>query len=90
MTLIEALASGVPVIANNVGAIASMVTHNHNGFFADDFSPESWVKVMDVTLQNVSRWKKQAESEAQGIEERFSADSWAQKTRELYQKEINS
>nr|BDT29350.1 glycosyltransferase family 4 protein [Bacteriovorax sp. HI3] len=90
MTLIEALASGVPVIANNVGAIASMVTHNHNGFFAEDFSPESWVKVLEATLQNVSRWKKQAESEAQGIEERFSADSWAQKTRELYQKEINS
>lgn len=90
MTLIEALASGVPVLANNVGAISSMVTHGHNGFFTDDTSSESWHKALHETIRSVEDWKKRAFSEAQGIEERFSAHSWATKTRDLYVKEINS
>ena len=90
MTLIEALASGVPVIANNVGAISNLVTHNHNGFFAKDGSTLSWEQVLTETINQVDLWKKNAASEAQTIEERFSATSWAQKTRDLYQKEINA
>ncbi|HEX5150780.1 MAG TPA: glycosyltransferase [Parafilimonas sp.] len=31
MTIIEAFATGTPVIASNIGAMASMITHNFNG-----------------------------------------------------------
>ncbi len=88
MTLIEALASGVPVIANNVGAISSMVTHNHNGFFSTDI--ENWDDVLKATLSHYQSWKNTAMTEAPGIEERFSSKKWAEKTIALYQSKINS
>lgn len=90
MTLIEALASGVPVLANNVGAIASMVTHNKNGYFARDFSIESWHEAMLATSLNYKEWLKNAALEAEDVEERFSLKKWTQKTLELYEAEIKS
>jgi glycosyltransferase involved in cell wall biosynthesis len=90
MTLIEALASGVPVLANNVGAIASMVTHNTNGYFAEDFSTESWKEALLKTSENYHEWMKNAASAAESVEERFSLKKWTQKTRELYDLAIKS
>lgn len=89
MTLIEALASGVPVIANNVGAISSLVTQGHNGYFAKDASLESWTEVLNMTMETFRHWKHNASAEAESIEERFSAKLWAQKTIELYESNLN-
>lgn len=88
MTLIESLASGVPVLANNVGAIASMVTHNTNGYFAKDFSNESWNEALLKTTENYQTWMKNAASASESVEERFSLKKWTHKTRELYDLEI--
>lgn len=90
MTLIEALASGVPVLANNVGAIASMVTHNTNGYFAKDFSNENWNEALLKTSENYQEWINNAAADAESVEERFSLKKWTQKTRELYDLEIKS
>lgn len=88
MTLIESLASGLPVLANNVGAISSMVTHDHNGFFAKDLSRESWDEALNVTVQNYKKWMNNATLEAPSIDERFSLKHWTQKTKDLYEREI--
>jgi glycosyltransferase involved in cell wall biosynthesis len=85
MTLIEALASGIPVIANNVGAIASLVVDGKNGCFSKDFSHESWNDVLESTILNYMHWKMNAEKDAIMIEERFSANLWAIKTQAAYQ-----
>ncbi|MDD4976088.1 MAG: glycosyltransferase [Bacteriovorax sp.] len=89
MTLIEALASGVPVIANNVGAISSLITHGHNGFLAVDHSIESWDKVLDTSIESYKDWKQNATLEAEAIEARFSTKLWAQKTQQIYQSNFN-
>lgn len=88
MTLIESLASGVPVLANNVGAIASIVTHDHNGYFAKDLSLQSWDDALNVTVKNYKSWIKNAAQDAPSIDERFSLKHWTQKTQNLYEKEV--
>jgi glycosyltransferase involved in cell wall biosynthesis len=88
MTLIESLASGVPVLANNVGAIASIVTHDHNGYFAKDLSLKSWDEALNVTVKNYRTWNKNAAQEAPSIDERFSLKHWTKKTQNLYEKEV--
>ncbi len=85
MALIEAKASGLPVIANKVGAIHDLLTHGHNGYFSDGFSSTSWIKVLEETLKNYPKWAQVSQKEAQDIEERFSAETWAKKTKDLYQ-----
>lgn len=87
MTLIESLASGIPVLANNVGAIASMVTHEHNGYFAKDFSLQSWDEALNSTILNYKVWGKNANEEAPSIEERFSLKHWTKNTQSLYEAE---
>ena len=89
MTLIEALASGIPVIANDVGALSSLVVQGHNGYFARDTSSESWTEVLNMTLETYRHWKKNAMLEAALMEERFSARLWAQRTMDLYQSNLN-
>ncbi|MGZ3787731.1 MAG: glycosyltransferase [Bacteriovorax sp.] len=88
MTLIEAFASGVPIIANNVGAISSLVTHEHNGYLARDCSIESWKEVLNMTLCYCEHWKQNAILLADEQKERFSAKLWAKKTRGIYQSNL--
>lgn len=89
MTLIEALASGIPVMANNVGAISSMITSQHNGHLTKDFSKESWEDALESATKNYKNWLKNAEQEAILIEERFSVEKWVNKTCDLYTKLLN-
>lgn len=88
MTLIEALASGVPVLANNVGAISSIIKNEYNGYFAKDFSKKSWIEALEVTADHYKLWMKNAGHEASSIEERFSLKHWTEKTSEFYMKSL--
>jgi glycosyltransferase involved in cell wall biosynthesis len=84
MTLIESLASGIPVIANNVGAISTLIEHNVNGYLTSDSSQESWHKALDMTLKNASSWESNAQKSAVQVEQKYSANNWAKKTANLY------
>ena len=90
MTLIEALASGLPVIANNVGAISSLVVHQKNGYLSANNSKDSWNKVLEETLINYQNWKSNAHIQAKSLEERFSAKNWAEKTNAVFSQIINN
>ncbi len=85
MTLIESLAAGVPVLASDVGAIASLVNHNHNGYLCHSHSLETWATALWNVLKNIDSWKYNAQKEAAGIEQRFSPTKWAAKTQAFYQ-----
>lgn len=41
ITIVEALASGVPCIAFNKGAIPEIITNGYNGFYVDEITPEA-------------------------------------------------
>jgi len=85
MTLIESLAAGLPVIANDVGAISSLVVHNHNGYICSTGSEDKWTTGLWEALKNIERWKSNAEWEASSVEQRFSPTKWAAKTQAFYQ-----
>lgn len=85
MTLIEALASGIPVVANNVGAISGLVTNEFNGLLIQDFSKESWKAALESSVKNYNQWLKNSSEAAQSIEDRFSLKKWTDKTCIVYQ-----
>lgn len=88
MTLIESLASGVPVLANDVGAISSLIKHNHNGYICASSDSEIWSTALWEALKNVGQWKENAQQEASQVEMRFSPGKWAVKTQACYQVEV--
>lgn len=83
MTLIEALASGLPVIANNVGAISTLIKPGLNGYLCET-TQLSWSKGLSLALSDLHEWKKYTLSEAQNITERFSQSKWALETKLIY------
>lgn len=85
MTLIESLAVGVPVLANNVGAIKSLVTHEENGYLTTDSSDEAWKKALSIAQTMYPKWQESAADKALSVEEKFSAKKWAKKTSEIYE-----
>ena len=84
MTLIETLASGIPIIANDVGAISNLVIHKKNGWITPNANKDSWNTALNAAILSYTDWKKNAESEAENVEKRFDPKEWARKTAEIY------
>ncbi|MBD1431749.1 glycosyltransferase [Sphingobacterium sp. DN00404] len=77
LTILEAFASSLPVIASKIGAMESMISHNYNGLHFDVASPNDLAKT-------VNRWKLMTE------EEKLNFRKNAMETYELnYTKERN-
>ena len=84
MTLIEALASGVPVIANDVGAISSLLVHLKNGYLtkSNDFS--EWEAAFIALKNQVASWQAYALDKGSTIEAVHNRKTWAERTLKLY------
>lgn len=84
LTFIEAMASGIPVIARRDKNLLEVVKDGYNGFFFD--RPEELAplleKVMDMDLQ---AYGKQAYKDAM----QFSSEAFCEKVEEVYELSIN-
>ena len=89
MTLIESLCSGIPVIANDVGAIKSLLHHNQNGFLTSNNDFSEWEKAIKSCLENLNRWQEFTMDHAQELTENYSAQNWGIKTKFIYEKLIS-
>lgn len=89
MTLIESLASSVPVLSNEVGAISELVTTHFNGVlipFKGSFNYDLWIKTLDEISQEVGTLKQNAFKESSKIVAQFDQENWAKTTLNIYQK----
>ncbi len=65
--IIEAMASGLPVLASNVGGVPELVEQNQTGFLFEPKSPESIAKTLTKTFTQVdmlAKMGKKAQSKA--------------------------
>lgn len=84
MTLIEATASGLPIIASNVGGIPSLVKDQENGILVTPGDESQLVKALELFPQIYNKLEQHAKDEAPNIIHKFSAEIWAQRTSSLY------
>lgn len=81
LTLIEAAASGLPVVATNDGGPNEILRHCQNGFLVDPHSAESIAEALEkVIFSKSASWNKWAKAGYQGAHKHYSwqghADSY--------------
>lgn len=88
MTLIEALASGLPVLATNVGAISSLLQNNENGLLLENNEAKTWQNSLNYYLENVEKINQFTLNESTKIEAKYSVKRWVEKTMNLYYSKV--
>lgn len=84
--LLEALASGVPVVQPHLGAYPEIITTSGGGLTYQPNLPESLAAVLKDVLFNDSRLQRFSEQGRNGIEKYFSLQKQAGKIIEVFEK----
>jgi len=86
LSILEAMASGLPVVATRVGGIEEMVIDHENGILCQDQNPEELVKGIKYVLEDSKRAKSLGLNGRRIFEEKFSQKIMLEKLDELYEK----
>jgi len=86
VTILEACAFGLPVIATDVGAIADTVEHGTTGFIMKESSIEEVLKGSETILADPETYSRYAREARRSYEERFRRETFVQRMEELFLK----
>ena len=87
LVLLEAMASGRPVVATNVGGVGTIVQDGINGFLVGPSKPELLVEPTIRLLKDKELYKKMSQAGRECVVQKFSINGMADKVDRLY-KEI--
>jgi glycosyltransferase involved in cell wall biosynthesis len=88
LVLLEALASGKPIVATDVGGIASIVKDGINGFLVEPSMPELLVKPTLRLLKDKELYQKMAQAGREMVVQKFSINGMAERVLGLYKEVI--
>lgn len=86
MTILEALARGIPVIAPAVGGIAEIITDGVEGFLVDSHNSAAFAEKCLLLRENTALRKKMSEAARARAASAFSAEKMAGKYYRLYRR----
>lgn len=84
MGILEALATGTPVITTPVGGIPDAVIDGYNGFLVPTNSPQQIAERIKKVLNDKNLWRKLSENAMLTIRDNFSMKQTEEKLRVLY------
>lgn len=76
ISIIEALAYGIPIIASNVGAIPDTIINNENGFIVEEQSAKLYAEKIIFLIENPKLFNKISAQNLKSYEERFTVDNY--------------
>ena len=86
MTLLEAMAHHVPVVAHAIGGIPAVLEDGRCGWLVHRQEPRSYYEAVKSVLQNDAERKQKTASAYHQVVTRYSVRQTAQRYRELYQR----
>lgn len=86
-TILEAMASGLPVIATNVGGNPELVLNEMTGYLVEKENPEAMSKAMIELVTNDDKRKQLAEASLQRAQQQFSIDSMVASYQNIYDRQ---
>lgn len=84
MTILEALARGIPVIAPAVGGISEIITDGVEGFLIEGRNPKAFAEKCLLLRENKELREKMSKAARGRAESAFSAEKMAEKYYQLY------
>jgi glycogen(starch) synthase len=85
---LEGMATGVPVVASQVGGLSEVIEHDHTGLFVYPKSPESIAWGIDRILSDPDHAKWLTENAKEKLHNAYSWEAVAMKTVEVYRKVV--
>lgn len=72
LTLIEAAASGLPIVATSDGGPRDIIGNCHNGYLIDPLSPEGIAATLLKTLKDADNWAHLAREGMRGVQQHYA------------------
>lgn len=82
--LLEAMATGLPVIAFDLACLREVISHGVNGFLVTPQDSEALAVQLDSLLQDRSLWPSIGQKARETVVQRFSLESMIDTTEQLY------
>lgn len=87
-SILEAMASRVPVIGSNVGGIKNIITNNQTGLLVESQNITELACAMKKIIDDPTLQEKLAENGQKLVSEKFTLDAMVNSTEFLYQKAV--
>jgi len=85
---LEGMATGVPVVASQVGGLAEVIEHDRTGIFVHPRNPESIAWGVDHVLSNSDHARWLSENAREVLHKAYSWEAVAMRTVEVYEKVV--
>lgn len=85
LVVIEAMATGLPVVASRVGGIPELVREGSTGFLAQPENPESFAQALELLVNNRSLRNRMAQEAHRIASAEYGSDLFARRHRDLYE-----
>lgn len=84
LSLLEAMANGLPVVATNVGGIPEIVVHQESGILVPSGQPEALAQALEQLIQDPGEADRIAKNAECRIRERFGMTAMSEAYQHLY------
>ena len=84
ISLIEAMACGLPVISTAVGGVKDIIVHKHNGLVSEAGNFEQLYDALDTLISDTSLWAPLGQAARQTVQDRYSQEVVIKKYSELF------
>jgi glycosyltransferase involved in cell wall biosynthesis len=89
MALLEAMASGIPVVASAVGGVPQVIVSGKNGILVAPGKPEEIADALNTLSKNEGLRKRLAEEAKRTIRLKYNVDEWVKKVEAEYLRTIH-
>ena len=90
MVVLEAFSHGRPVVANAIGGLPELITHEKTGLLVPPFHPEALASEMERLFQNPDLLQSMSLQARNALDTRFSKEAWLRQINATYSKVLSS
>ncbi|MDQ5823235.1 MAG: glycosyltransferase [Chloroflexota bacterium] len=88
ISLLEAMSSGCPVVATEVGGVGGVVQHDRTGLLVPPEDPQALAQAILSCLDNPQDAQQRATAARAWAHAHYSMETWVRKLEQLYMREI--